>query len=196
MAIYFMFIQHIVFSLKPNGKAAIVVPTGFITAQSGIGKKIRQKLVEEKMLSGVVTMPSNIFATTGTNVSVLFVDKENNEDIVLIDASSLGETIKEDGNQKTVLTHEEEERIIKTFTAKEVVEDFSVVVSYDELEAKNYSMSAGQYFEIKIQHVDITKEEFQNKIKDIENNLSQFFHTSKDLQVEIKTNLEKLKHEG
>ena len=57
-----------------------------------------------------------------------FIDKENNEDVVLIDASNLGETIKEDGNQKTVLTHEEEEHIIKTFTTKEVIEDFSVVV--------------------------------------------------------------------
>ena len=41
MAIYLMFLQHIIYSLKPNGKAAVVVPTGFITAQSGIDKKIR-----------------------------------------------------------------------------------------------------------------------------------------------------------
>ena len=68
-----MFIQHIIFSLSENkGKAAIVVPTGFITAQSGIPKKIRERLIEKRMLKGVVSMPSNIFATTGTNVSVLF----------------------------------------------------------------------------------------------------------------------------
>lgn len=39
MAIYLMFLQHIIFSLKESGKAAVVVPTGFITAQSGIDKK-------------------------------------------------------------------------------------------------------------------------------------------------------------
>jgi len=195
MAIYFMFIQHIMFTLKPNGKAAIVVPTGFITAQSGIGKKIRQKLVEEKMLAGVVTMPSNIFATTGTNVSVLFIDKENNEDVVLIDASNLGETIKEDGNQKTVLTHEEEEHIIKTFATKEVVEDFSVVVSYDELEAKNYSMSAGQYFEVKIEYVDISKEEFINKLNKHESNLNSLFDESRVIEREINSNFKKLNYE-
>lgn len=39
MEIYQLFIQHILFSLKDNGKAAIVLPTGFITAQSGIDKK-------------------------------------------------------------------------------------------------------------------------------------------------------------
>ena len=38
MAIYSLFLQHIIYSLKPNGKAAVVVPTGFITAQSGIDK--------------------------------------------------------------------------------------------------------------------------------------------------------------
>ena len=194
MAIYFMFIQHIMFTLKPKGKAAIVVPTGFITAQSGIEKKIRKRLVEEKMLAGVVTMPSNIFATTGTNVSVLFIDKENNEDVVLIDASNLGETIKEDGNQKTVLTHEEEEHIIKTFTAKEVVEDFSVVVSYDELEAKSYSMSAGQYFEIKIEYVDISQEDFTSKINDYKNNLSELLKDGESLTNEIKSNLENLSY--
>lgn len=196
MAIYFMFIQHIMFTLKPTGKAAIVVPTGFITAQSGIGKKIRQKLVEEKMLAGVVTMPSNIFATTGTNVSVLFIDKENKDDVILIDASNLGETIKEDGNQKTILTYEEEEHIIKTFTTKEVVEDFSIVVSYDELEAKNYSMSAGQYFEVKIEYLDISQDEFSEKMKGFESNLQLLFDESRNLETEIKSNIDNIEFDN
>ena len=92
------------FSLKEGGKAAVVVPTGFITAQSGIDKKIRQELVKRKMLAGVVSMPSNIFATTGTNVSIVFLDKSNKENVVLIDASNLGTKVKEGKNQKTVLS--------------------------------------------------------------------------------------------
>src|SRR4029077_11174311 len=81
MAIYLLFIQHIIDSLKPKGKAAVVVPTGFITASSGIELRIRQKLVDEKMIAGVVSMPSNIFATTGTNVSILFIDKAAHEEV-------------------------------------------------------------------------------------------------------------------
>jgi type I restriction enzyme M protein len=195
MEIYFLFIQHIMYSLKTEGKAAIVVPTGFITAQSGIGKKIRQKLVEEKMLAGVITMPSNIFATTGTNVSVLFIDKKNKEDVILIDGSSLGEKIKEDGNQKTVLTTEEEEHIIKTFSSKEVVEDFSVLVSYDEIKNRNYSLSAGQYFQFKIDYIDISSDEFEKKIKAYESNLNSLFEESKNLEKKIKENLNSLKYE-
>lgn len=71
MAIYLCFIQHILYSLKDGGKAAIVVPTGFLTAQAGIEKTIRQQIIDNKWLRGVISMPSNIFANTGTN-SVLY----------------------------------------------------------------------------------------------------------------------------
>jgi type I restriction enzyme M protein len=60
MAIYLMFLQHIIHSLNDNGKAAIVVPTGFITAQSGIERKIRERLVDGKMLRGVISMPATL----------------------------------------------------------------------------------------------------------------------------------------
>lgn len=195
MAIYLMFLQHIMYSLKENGKAAMVVPTGFITAQSGIDRKIREKLVANKMLAGVVSMPSNIFANTGTNVSIVFLDKQNKGDVVLIDASNLGETVKDGKNQRTVLTHAEEDRIIETFNTKKAIEDFSVVVSYDDIKAKNFSLSAGQYFEVKIEYTDITHDEFEAKLKGFEENLSSLFEASKVLEKEIKQNLKTLNYE-
>ena len=195
MAIYLMFLQHIIHSLKPNGKAAVVVPTGFITAQSGIDKKIRQKLVDEKMLAGGVSMPSNIFANTGTNVSILFIDKTNTGDVVLIDASNLGTTVKEGKNQKTVLSGDEESQIINAFNEKEAIEDFSVVVSYDDIAAKNYSLSAGQYFEVKIEYVDITQKEFDHKISVAQESLNYLFSESRTLEESIKNNLEGLTYE-
>ena len=195
MAIYLLFIQHIMHSLSTKGKAAIVVPTGFITAQSGIDKKIRQKLVQEKMLAGVVSMPSNIFATTGTNVSVLFLDKQNNEEVILIDASDLGETIKEGKNQRTVLTYEEEEKIIETFNKKEAVDDFSVLVPYEKLEEKNYSFSAGQYFDIKIVYTDLTQEQFAFKLAEFDENLKSLFAESQILQKAIEGDLNSLNYD-
>jgi type I restriction enzyme M protein len=196
MAIYLMFIQHVIHVLdKRKGKAAIVVPTGFITAQSGIEKKIRKKLVEEKMLAGVITMPSNIFAETGTNVSVLFLDCENKEDVVLIDASNLGTKVKEGKNQKTVLSSEEEEMIISTFNNKEQIDYLSVVVKYKDIEEKNYSLSAGQYFEVKIEYIDITHDEFERKLNGFKDNLSTLFDDSKTLELDILKNLGGLKYE-
>lgn len=195
MAIYQLFIQHIMHSLSDKGKGAIVLPTGFITAQSGIDKKIRQELVARKMLAGVVSMPSNIFATTGTNVSILFLDKNNTEDVVLIDASNLGTKVKEGKNQKTVLSEAEENRIIDVFNNKKVEDDFSVVVSYDDITNKNYSLSAGQYFEVKIEYVDITAEEFTAKMNAFETTLENLFAESKTLEKEIQENLKGLRYE-
>lgn len=192
MAIYLMFLQHIIYSLKPDGKAAVVVPTGFITAQKGLDKKIRQKLVDEKMLAGVVSMPSNIFANTGTNVSILFIDKANKEDVVLVDASNLGTVVKDGKSQKTVLNHEEEDKIISTFNNKEVEDDFSVTVRYEEIAAKNYSFSAGQYFEVKIEYVDITQEEFSQKISGFNEHLASLFSESKILEQSIQNTLKKV----
>jgi type I restriction enzyme M protein len=196
MAIYPLFIQHIMFSLSAKGKAAIVVPTGFITAQSGIEKKIRERMVEQKMLRGVVSMPSNIFATTGTNVSILFLDKANTKgDIVLMDASKLGTTVKEGKNQKTLLSPEEEQTIINTFNNHVAVEDFTVVVSYEQIKEKNYSLSAGQYFDVKIEYTDITPAEFAAKMNGFKTNLDRLFIESKTLEKEIQKQLNGLKYE-
>jgi type I restriction enzyme M protein len=194
MAIYPLFIQHIMHSLSAKGKAAIVVPTGFITAQSGIERKIRERLVEQKMLRGVVSMPSNIFATTGTNVSILFIDNANKKgDIVLMDASKLGTTVKDGKNQKTLLSHEEEQKIINTFNKHEAIEDFTVVVSYEQIKEKNYSFSAGQYFEVKIDYTDISPAEFETKMNGFKANLDSLFAESKSLEIEIQKQLNGLK---
>jgi type I restriction enzyme M protein len=193
MAIYPLFIQHIMYSLSTKGKAAVVVPTGFITAQSGIERKIREKMVEDKMLRGVKSVPSNIFATTGTNVSILFLDNANKKgDIVLMDASKLGTTVKEGKNQKTLLSTDEENSIINTFNKHEAVEDFSVVVSYEQLKEKNYSFSAGQYFDVKIEYTDITPKAFAIKMDGFKNNLDVLFSESKKLEKEIQKQLEGL----
>lgn len=196
MAIYLMFIQHIIYSLSKKGKAAIVVPTGFLTAQSGIEKKIREKLVEEEMIKGVVSMPSNIFATTGTNVSVLFIDKTNTGGkVLLVDATKLGEKIKDDGNQKTILREFEVEKIINTFKNNEEIKDFSVLVENEEIRQKNYSFSAGQYFEVELEYINITKEEFENKIKSHIDNFKKYFDEGYILNEKIKNGLEKIKYE-
>ena len=194
MAIYQLFLQHIIYSLKPNGKAAVVVPTGFLTAQTGVDRKIREKLVDEKMLAGVVSMPSNIFATTGTNVSIVFIDKENSDEVVLLDASNLGTTVKDGKNQKTVLSEEEEDKIILAFNAKEAIDDFSVTAPHKKIKEKNYSLSAGQYFDVKVEYADITAKEFGTKMKSFSVHLDDLFKKSKVLETEIQEQLSGLRH--
>lgn len=209
MAIYTCFIQHVVNSLKKTGKGAIVVPTGFITAKSGVEKSVLQKLVEEHIVYGCISMPSNVFATTGTNVSVLFFDnsrrienpKENDErhkqdSVILIDASKLGEEYKDGNNQRRRLRLEEIDLIVDTFAKKEAVDDFSVYVTYEEIIAKKYALAAGQYFDVKIEYVDMTQEEFNEKMAGYQAELVKLFDEGDKLQKEIIEQLKKVKYES
>ena len=195
MAIYLLFIQQIVHKLNDTGKAAIVVPSGFITAKTGIDFRIRKKLVDERWLAGVINMPSNIFATTTTNVSILFIDKKSNEEVVLIDASNLGTKVKvDDKNQKTLLNVDEEDRIISAFNSRSKEDGFSVAVGYDKLKDKKYSFNPGLYFEVKLNYEEITKEEFDFKLEKFENVLSDSFKKSRVLEAQLKEAMKNLKH--
>ncbi|MDE6487164.1 MAG: type I restriction-modification system subunit M [Muribaculaceae bacterium] len=194
MAIYTCFIQHVINSIKPGGKGAIVIPTGFITAKTGIEKKILKEIVDRQIVWGVVSMPSNVFANTGTNVSVLFFDKSHSSDkVILVDASKLGEDYKEDGIQKHRLTDSDIEKIVSIFRGGIAEDGFSVNVSYDEIREKGYSLSAGQYFDIKIEYVDITAEKFNKCMAEYRSTLSAMFAESHRLEKEIMSELKAMK---
>lgn len=196
MAIYTCFLQHVLYSLKDDGKAAVIVPTGFITAQSGIEKKIREKIVNEHWLKGVISMPSNIFANTGTNISIIFIDKTNqNGEVLLMDASDMGEKVKEGKNQRVVLSDKEVKQIEDIFINHEVVEDRSVSVTYDEIKEKNYSLAAGQYFNVKISYVELTPQEFDKQMNEYYESLSEMFTESRKLESSIMKQIKELNYD-
>lgn len=195
MAIYLMFIQHILYSLKSDGKAAIVVPTGFVTAQSGIEKRIREYMVNNCYLKSVISMPANIFATTGTNVSILFIDKGTiNNEVLLVDGSNLGIKVKEGKNQKTLLTLDEMEKIEHIILNKIEEKEFSVLVSIEDIKNKGYSLSAGQYFKIQLEYSDMSKEEFDKYINETKNNLIEIMNDNEGLNKKITCFLEEFKY--
>lgn len=196
MAIYLIFIQHIIYSLKERGKAAIVVPTGFLTAQNGIERKIREYIVENKMLNGVISMPSNIFATTGTNVSILFIEKNSsNNDVILLDASNIGTKVKDGKNQKTVLNKDEIKLIQDTCIEKKPITDFSVITTYDKMKENDYSFSAGQYFEVKVNICDLSPSEFNKMLDNFKNDITNIQEKNNDLSKKIMEQIGEIKYE-
>lgn len=194
MAIYTCFIQHVINSLKDNGKGAIVIPTGFVTAKTGVESRILKHIVDEHIVYGCVSMPSNVFANTGTNVSVLFFDNSRTTDkVVLIDASKMGEEYQDGKNKKRRLRDEEIDKIVNTFQKKEAIDDFSVAVSYEDIIEKKYSLAAGQYFEVKIEYIEITEEEFNAKMQEYSEELNNYFEEGNKLQKEIMEQLNKVR---
>jgi type I restriction enzyme M protein len=200
MAIYLLFIQHIISSLNNKGKAAVVVPTGFLTEGKGkptsIANKIRIRLVDKGWLRAVVSMPSNIFATTGTNVSIIFIDKTNKTGkAVLVDASSLGTKIKDGKNQKTLLSEEDEKRIIDTVNEEKTIDGFSVVKNIPEIKESKYSFNPGSYFEATIEYSELSVLEFTEKMAESRTRLAELFDESKSVESEILDNFGRLDYD-
>ena len=144
----------------------------------------------------VVSMSSNIFTTANTNVSVLFLDKNNTSDkAVFIDASKLGEIYKDGNNQRTRLRDFEEKQIVDAFYKGEPIVDFSSMPSFEKIKEKGYSFSAGQYFDIKIDYINITAEEFNSKMEAYKTNLVALFSESSSVETDILKIMKGLKYE-
>ncbi|MGV3115912.1 HsdM family class I SAM-dependent methyltransferase [Clostridium baratii] len=155
MAIYETFLQHIISSLSDKGKASVVVPSGFTTATTGIPKKIRKKLIDMNWLRGVIHMPSNIFANTTTSVSILFIDKTKEDNkVMLMDASNLGEKVKLEDGQRTILSINERDKIVEYFKNQKEEAEFSALTTNKEIINNDYIIQAGQYVELKDEVID------------------------------------------
>lgn len=200
MSIYLCFIQHILWSLKDDGKAAIVVPTGFLTKKLTIELAVRKKIIDQHWIKGVISMPPNIFANTGTNVSIVFIDKSNTDnEVVLLDASKLGTKIKVGKKEKVVLSSRKDDEnsdaniITNAFIDKKTVDKFCVVKTIDEIIENDYSLAPAQYFDIRIETEEYTEEEFNQIMEDYQKELTSIFESSSKLNTEI---LEQLKGFG
>lgn len=147
MAIYLMFIQHIMYSMSETGKAAIVVPTSFLSARTSWENRIKKRMISENLLAGIITMPARVFANTTTKVSVIFLDKNKCDDSVyLLDASEIGTLDKVGKTKRVVLSSEEVEQIIDFYINKTEQHQFSIAATAAEIEENGYNLMAGQYF--------------------------------------------------
>lgn len=71
------------------------------------------------------------------------------------------------------------------FTNRKVEDDFSVSVPYDDMTEKGCSFSAGQYFEVKIEHIDITPEEFNANMAARKERLTALFAKGHELETSV-----------
>ena len=69
------FVQHIVSILKPDGKAALVVPDN-VLFEGGAGEVVRKNLLQKTDLHTILRLPTGIFYAQGVKANVLFFDNK------------------------------------------------------------------------------------------------------------------------
>jgi type I restriction enzyme M protein len=84
-----VFLQHIYRSLKPGGRAAVVLPDN-VLFEDGIGQKVREDLMDKCDLHTILRLPTGIFYAAGVKTNVLFftrgtTDKGNTKDVWVYD---------------------------------------------------------------------------------------------------------------
>lgn len=122
---------HVLKSLTEEGKAAIIMPHG-ILFRGNAEEAIRKQVLERKYITGIVSLPANLFYGTGIPACIVVIDKENADDhegIFMIDAS---QGFKKDGN-KNRLREQDIERIVLTFNQRLEVDGYSWMVGYEEI---------------------------------------------------------------
>lgn len=158
-------LQHTAASLKPMGRAAVVLDTGAVTRGSGSRsedkeKKIRQWFVEHDLIEGVILLPDNLFYNTPAAGIIIVMNKAKPKArqgrIVLVNA---GQEFKK-GRPKNYLPEESIRKIAEAFIKGENVDRFVKVIAAEEAEENDFNLSPSRY-------VDTTVKETYRPIPEI-----------------------------
>lgn len=174
----YAFVLHGIYHLDSKGTMAIVLPHGVLFRGASEGK-IRKNLIDNNLLDTVIGLPANLFYGTSIPTCILVFKgaeaRANNKDILFIDAS---EEFKKEKN-KNVLTKENIEKIIKTYTNRESIDRYSHLADLDEIKENEYNLNIPRY-------VDKFEEEEPIVLSEIAEELSK-------LNLEIKESKSQLK---
>ncbi|MFC0119660.1 N-6 DNA methylase [Pseudoalteromonas xiamenensis] len=144
----FMFVQHMLASLKQDGKMAVVMPHG-VLFRGGEEKTCRQKFIEEGILEAVIGLPQGLFYGTGIPACVLVFNKANaakRNHVVFINADR---EYKEGKNQNS-LRPEDIEKITHVYESltsdtDNKVEKYARAVPVNELEQEEFNLNIRRY---------------------------------------------------
>ena len=179
-------VQHILASLKENGRAAIVLDTGAVSRGSGSKntdreRDMRKKFVEEDLIESVILLPENLFYNTSAPGIILLLNRskpdERKEQILLINLSQYFEK----GKPKNILTDDAIEAATEVYQAWESREKLSNVITLADAQKTDYNLSPSQFVDVgdKVEHrplneilsdlteARITREKADNALEDV-----------------------------
>ena len=142
--------QHILASLKSEGRAAVVLDTGAASRGSGNAnsnkeRDVRRWFVEQDLIEGVLYLPENLFYNTTAPGIVIVINKakpkERQGKLFLLNAS---EEFKK-GDPKNYIPGDAIVRIADTFIVWKEVEKYSRIVPLEEIAKNDFNISPSRY---------------------------------------------------
>lgn len=138
------FVQHMLATLKADGRAAIVMPHGVLFRGSGDGR-IRQGLLENDLIEGVIGLPENLFAGTGIPAAILLLNRdkpaERKGKVLFVHAANEYEARP----KKNILTRDNIDRIVAAWRSWDDEERFARVVEFSEIKENDFNLNIARY---------------------------------------------------
>ncbi len=161
----FAFLQHMIHQLDDKGTMAIVLPHGVLFRGAAEGH-IREFLIKERnYLDTVIGLPANIFYGTSIPTCILVLKKkrENEKDVLFIDASQHFEKIKTQNH----LREADVEKIITTYKERTAEDKYSHVATIAEIEENDYNLNIPRYVDTFEEEEPVDLEAVAKEIKSI-----------------------------
>lgn len=193
----FVWIQHYIYHLAPNGKAGFVMANGALSV-GGVEGEIRKRIIEDDLVYGIVATPPKMFYTVTLPASLWFLRKSKPEHmkgkILFIYAKKMFKPIS---RRQNVFTEEHINKIVEKFKmfergeAEEKINEvgFAKVVTIDEVAKNGYVLTPGRYVGIKIDEED---EPFEEKMKRYSEELAELLKQEAELTQKVKEVFEAL----
>ena len=187
----FAWMQHMIHHLSPVGRIGLVLANGALSSQTGGEGVIRQKIVEDDLVEGIIALPNQLFYSTGIPVSLWFLsrNKQQKGKVLFVDARNMGQMVTRAVRE---LTNEDIIKIADTFEAyrQGTLEDeagFCAVKTFEDIQKQDYILTPGRYVGIAEQEDD--GEPFAEKMDRLTTELNGLFKESHRLEEEIKKQL-------
>lgn len=168
----YAFVLHMLSSMDAeNGRMAIVLPHGVLFRGASEGK-IRKQMIELNLLDAVIGLPANLFYGTGIPACILvFKKNRNRRDVLFIDASGDGNFEK--SKNQNLLRDEDIAKIVSTYEARENVDKYCYVASFDEIKDNDFNLNIPRYVDTFEEEELIDIDEVKQNITNIETELAQ-----------------------
>lgn len=189
----YAWIQHMIHHMDPsNGKIGLVLANGSLSSTTKGEGDIRQKIIEDDLIEGIIALPSNLFYSVTIPACLWFISKNKKQKgkTVFIDTRNMGEMVD---RKHRDFSDEDIKKIADTFAAfqdgtLEDVKGFCAVVETTEIAKQDYILTPGRYVGIAEQEDD--GEPFEEKMERLTSELSELFSKSHELENEIRERLE------
>ncbi len=151
-----------------NGRVGVIVPHGVLFRGSSEGT-IRQQLIEENLLDGVIGLPANLFYGTGIPAAILIFKRNKPDDnVFFIDASREFEA----GTNQNKLRESDLDKVLQVYRARETVEKYAYRARVDEIRENDFNLNIPRYVDTFEAEEAIDLKAVQAEIHDLEGKLA------------------------